>query len=501
MSKISQRLDLRQSQSLVMTPQLQQAIKLLQMNNIELSDFVEEELERNPLLEKDTSENNMDSDDQESPAGQDGHKETEAGHDDPIKDDFDSGWDSDPAPSASQDRTDTSFDAGSADANIGSGGNHNFEDIENSVENRLSKQDTLRDHLMNQLHIKFNDSRRRMIGALLIDNLDENGYLRHKPDELAKRFSCPPEQLDNVLAALRQFDPTGVFAHDLADCLALQLEEQGLLDEPMQKLLDHIDLLGKHDFAGLAEKCGVNDTFLKDMIAEIRALNPKPAGSFEHFVVQTVVPDVLMKRLPKELGGGWRVALNNDTLPKVLVNQDYFTEVAQKTRDKKDKAYLNEQLQSATWLTKALDQRAKTILKVAGEIVEQQEGFFLYGLEFLKPLVLRDIAEKIEMHESTVSRVTNNKYIGTPRGIFELKYFFSSGIAGSDGETHSAEAIRARVKSLIEAEKPDKVLSDDKIADILSKDGIDIARRTVTKYREALHIPSSVQRRREKKNF
>lgn len=501
MSKISQRLDLRQSQSLVMTPQLQQAIKLLQMNNIELSEFVEEELERNPLLEKDTADNHTDAGGHENDAGHNDRPATEAGGDDPINDDFDSGWDNDPATTPPPDKADTAFDAGSPDAKIGSGGNHNFEDIENSFENRISQQDTLRDHLMNQLHVKFNDNRNRMIGALLIDNLDENGYLRHKPDELAQRFSCPPAQLDTVLAALRQFDPTGVFAHDLADCLALQLEEQGLLDAPMQKLLDHIDLLGKHDFAGLAEKCGVNDTYLKDMIAEIKTLNPKPAGSFEHFVVQTVVPDVLMKRLPKELGGGWRVALNNDTLPKVLINQDYFTEVAQKTKDKKDKAYLNEQLQSATWLTKALDQRARTILKVAGEIVEQQEGFFLYGLEFLKPLVLRDIAEKIEMHESTVSRVTNNKYIGTPRGIFELKYFFSSGIAGSGGETHSAEAIKARVKNLIDAEKPDKVLSDDKIAAILSKDGIDIARRTVTKYREALHIPSSVQRRREKKTF
>lgn len=494
MSKISQRLDLRQSQSLVMTPQLQQAIKLLQMNNVELSEFIEEELERNPLLEKAPDEHENSGESLSEPAG----KNDESAHD---QESYDMQDNLDATNSAADSAMGGDFDAGTADAAIGSGGRHDFEDMENSFENRMSKPDTLRDHLMEQLHMAFGNRRDRMLGELLIDNLDESGYLRHDPAGIAERIGCPPEQMARILPVMRQFDPTGIFARDLADCLALQLEEQGLLDPPMQKLLDNIELLGKHDFKELAAKCGVNDTYLKDMIAEIRTLNPKPAGAFDHFVVQTVVPDILMKRLPKSLGGGWRVALNNETLPKVLINQDYFTEVAQKTKDKKDKAYLNEQMQSATWLTRALDQRAKTILKVAGEIVEQQEGFFLYGIEFLKPLVLRDIAEKIEMHESTVSRVTNNKYIGTPRGIFELKYFFSSGLAGADGESHASGAIKARIKAMIDAEKPDKILSDDKIAALLSADGIDIARRTVAKYREALHIPSSVQRRREKKVF
>jgi RNA polymerase sigma-54 factor len=205
-----------------------------------------------------------------------------------------------------------------------------------------------------------------------------------------------------------------------------------------------------------------------------------------------------MKKLPKSMGGGWRVELNTDTLPKVLVNNEYYTEVAKSAQQKKDKKYLDEQLNNANWLVRAMDQRAKTILKVAGEIVEQQEPFFLFGIEFLKPLTLKDIAEQTDLHESTVSRVTSNKYIGTPRGIFELKYFFSSSL-GSGDDAHSSEAVKAKIRSLIDNEDGDNILSDDKIVDLLNKDGVDIARRTVAKYREAMHIPSSVQRRKQKR--
>jgi RNA polymerase sigma-54 factor len=268
----------------------------------------------------------------------------------------------------------------------------------------------------------------------------------------------------------------------------------------MIKLLDHLPLLGAHDYDALCKRCGVNETYLHDMVAEIKALNPRPASAFEHLVVQTIVPDVLMKAIPKSEGGGWRVELNTDTLPRVLVNQEYYTEVAGKARDKQSREYLNEQLNSANWLIRALDQRAKTILKVASEIIEVQEPFFLYGIEFLRPLTLKDIAEKIDMHESTVSRVTSNKYIGTPRGLFELKYFFSTAITNADGSITSAESIRMKIKSLIDEEKADAVLSDDAIVEILQKDNIDIARRTVAKYRESMNIPSSVQRRRMKKS-
>ena len=483
MSTISQKLDLRQSQQLVMTPQLQQAIKLLQLNNVELSEFLEEELERNPLLEKAEPQSDQDGGAEQAETvseGTAGKDEIEAAFESPDEQDF---------------------DAGSSMADIGSGGNSKFETMDDSFENRMSAEKSLREHLTEQLHMAISDERDRMIGALLIDSLDESGYLRSSVRELAERLSCSTERIGRLLDVMKAFDPTGVFARDLEECLALQLEEQGKLDGPMKLLLDNLQMLADHDFKKLAEICGdVNETYLFDMIGEVRALNPKPASDFDHLVVQTAVPDVLMKRLSKTVGGGWKVELNNETLPRVLVNQEYSALVSNGARGAKDKAYLNEQLASANWLVRALDQRAQTILKVASAIVEEQDAFFNYGIEFLRPLTLKDIAEQIEMHESTVSRVTTNKYIGTPRGLFELKFFFSTALISSDGMTHSAEAIKARIKSMIDAEDPLKILSDDTIADMLKADGIDVARRTVAKYREAMHIGSSVRRRKQKKS-
>ena len=297
---------------------------------------------------------------------------------------------------------------------------------------------------------------------------------------------------------MKKFDPAGIFALDLAECLALQLEDRGDLDEPMKKLLANLDKIASHDMKALMRICDVNQTYLSDMIAEIKTLNPKPASEFEHLIVQTVIPDVIMKPIPKSEGGGWRVELNTDTLPRVLVNQQYYTEITEHTKSKQDREYVTSQLHSASWLVKALDQRAKTILKTASEIIEQQDAFFLFGVEFLKPLTLKDIAEKIDMHESTVSRVTSGKYIGTPRGVFELKFFFSTALVSSDGTAHSAESIKAKIKTLIDGETPENILADDTIVEILKKDGVDIARRTVAKYREILGIPSSVQRRKIK---
>jgi RNA polymerase sigma-54 factor len=486
MTNISQRLDLRQTQNLVMTPQLQQAIRLLQMNNVELSEYLEEELAQNPLLEKAEPDNG--SGDNAEPAGP-------AAESDSVGEEFDSAWTGNEAETPEKPGPD--FDPGAAAA--GNGGKSSFDNPDFSLENTLSQETTLRDYLLEQLHVAFDDPRDRMIGALLIDQIDESGYLRVATDELAARLACTPERITHLLARMRQFDPAGIFARDLADCLRLQLEDRGQMDAPMAALLDNLPLLAAHDLGKLAQICGVNETYLADMIAEVKALNPRPASKFDHFVVQTVVPDVLMKKLPKDVGGGWRVELNSDTLPRVLVNQEYFTEVSKHAAAPKDKKYLDDQMQSANWLIRALDQRAKTILKVAGEIVEAQDAFFLYGVEFLVPLTLKDIAQKIDMHESTVSRVTSNKYIGTPRGIFELKYFFSTALVSADGSIHSAEAVRARIKTLIDAERPDGVLSDDAIVETLQKDGIEIARRTVAKYRESLNIPSSVQRRRQKR--
>jgi RNA polymerase sigma-54 factor len=483
MSNISQRLDLRQSQNLVMTPQLQQAIKLLQLSNQELSEFVEEEIAQNPLLEKKEGE--------ESAAPETAAEETKS--DD--KNDYEDDWtDNDSAEGQSD------FDPGSANATIGAGGNKNFDTLDDAFENSISSEETLRDHLGEQLNMAFEDSKDRMIGGLLIDSLDEAGYLRSSVTELSERLGCSTDRIGRLLDTMKQFSPSGVFARDLQECLALQLEEQHKLDAPMKILLANLAMLADHNHVGLAKKCDVNETYLQDMVADIRALNPKPASNYDHTITQTVIPDVLMKKLPKHLGGGWRVELNADTLPKVLVNNEYYTEVAKTAVAKKDKEYLSSQLNNANWLIKALDQRAQTIIKVAGEIVEQQDAFFNFGIEFLRPLTLKDVAEVIDMHESTVSRVTNNKYIGTPRGIFELKYFFTTTIAGSNGSTHSAESVKARIKVLIDAEDASDVLSDDTIVDMLKSEGVELARRTVAKYREAMHIPSSVQRRKQKKN-
>ena len=483
MSNVSQRLDLRQSQNLVMTPQLQQAIKLLQLNNMELAAFIEGEIAQNPLLEK----AGQGDESAEAPAAE---KET-----DDMQTDFDENWTGNEDTSKAADSPMPDFDPGATA--MGAGGSRSFDSIDESFENRMSREKTLREHLAEQLHMTFDDPRDRMLGAVLIDMIDEGGYLRHDTKEISERLACAPERIERLLSRMKQFDPTGIFARDLKECLSVQLEEQRKLDKPMRSLLEHLEMLAAHDHAALAKECGVNETYLQDMIGDIRALNPKPASKFDHLVVQTAVPDVLMKRLPKSMGGGWRVELNSETLPRVLVNQQYYTEVAGHAKAKQDKEYLSQQLQSANWLVKALDQRAKTILKVAGEIVEAQDGFFLYGIEFLKPMKLKDIAEKIAMHESTVSRVTSNKYIGTPRGIFELKYFFTTALGDGD-DAHSSESVKARIKALIDAEDPKKILSDDTIVEMLQKEGIEIARRTVAKYREALHIPSSVQRRKQK---
>jgi RNA polymerase sigma-54 factor len=264
----------------------------------------------------------------------------------------------------------------------------------------------------------------------------------------------------------------------------------------MRALVEHLDLLAKRDLAALRRICGVNDEDLADMIGEIRNLNPKPGLAFGSTLVQPIVPDVLVRAAPD---GTWQVELNSDTLPKVLINQRYYAQVAKSARGNKDKSYVADCLQTATWLVRALDQRARTILKVSSEIVRQQDGFFAHGVQHLRPLNLKTVADAIGMHESTVSRVTANKYMATSRGIFELKYFFTSSIASADGgEAHSAEAVRHRIRQLIDDESAEEVLSDDTIVEKLRGAGIDIARRTVAKYREAMRIPSSVQRRREK---
>lgn len=279
--------------------------------------------------------------------------------------------------------------------------------------------------------------------------------------------------------------------------LGLQLKDQNRYDPLMAKLLANLDLLAARNITGLKRAVGADMDELVEMIQEIKRLNPKPGLKFGSVQLQPVVPDVLVR---PAADGGWHIELNSDTLPRVLVNRSYYTRVAKTAATEKDKNYIFDCLQTANWLVKSLDQRARTILKVAEQIVRQQDSFFMYGVQHLRPLNLKTIAEAISMHESTVSRVTSNKYIATPRGIFELKYFFTSSIASAaDGEAHSSEAVRYRIKQMIDAESPDDVLSDDQLVDRLRGEGVDIARRTVAKYREAMRIPSSVQRRRDKR--
>lgn len=484
--KLTQTLNFKQQQNLVMTPQMQQAVKLLQMNNIELQAFLEEEMVQNPLLEK---------------VDLDPESESQEPCDNISSNDInESKEESESPPETIHEDAHEDFDAGHKMADVGGGGNSQFNDDLPDFEDRLVRQKTLREHLTEQLQIDADTILEKSIGALLIDRLDESGYLRDDTMTLATQIGCSETTIKSVLTRLKTFDPTGVFAHDLSECLSLQLEEQGELNTAFEILLQNLNLLAQHDYRKLSKVCNVDEDELSEMTSLLRTLNPRPSSLFDHVVVQTAIPDVLMKSLPKNVGGGWRVELNSETLPRVLVNQQYYTDVSAQTKDKEEREYLSTQLNNASWLVKALEQRAMTILKVASEIVERQDGFFLYGIEFLKPLTLREIAEAIDMHESTVSRVTTGKFIGTPRGLFELKFFFSSSIDGADGAAISSQVVKARIKSLIDAETIDNILSDDDLVNSLNQEGMNVARRTVAKYREALGIQSSVQRRRIKKN-
>jgi len=500
---LSQRLEFRQSQALVMTPQLMQAIKLLQLSNLDLVAYVEGELERNPLLER-PSEGPGEANQQNAEAANgEGGGEVIAGEWDKtdvngsgaIEDSFDTPIenvfpDSVEAPARPAQNEPAAY---SEWAGVGSGGR---EDGDYNLEAFVSAEATLADHLAEQLSLAIADPARRMIGQHLIDMVDEAGYLSGDLYATAEKLGAPPAELEAVLKVLQAFDPAGVCARNLSECLTIQLRELNRFDPAMQALVAHLDLVARRDFSALRRICGVDDADLADMIAEIRRLNPKPGLAFGSSVVQPIVPDVYVRLAPD---GGWLVELNSDTLPKVLVNQSYHSQVSKTTKNEQEKSYLADCLQTATWLIRALDQRAKTILKVSTEIVRQQDAFLVHGVQFLRPLNLKTVADAIGMHESTVSRVTANKYMATSRGIFELKYFFTSSIASSDGgEAHSAEAVRHRIRQLIEAENAQDVLSDDTIVERLRESGIDIARRTVAKYREAMRIPSSVQRRREK---
>ncbi len=508
---LTPRLEMRQGQALVMTPQLQQAIKLLQLSNLDLAAYVEQELEKNPLLEPGKEEG--------GPLAGEGEAATEAQAQAPESEtdttvretdvavsseempvtvsDLDVSEESLYADQATADVAPTPDAAGIQDWSSVGGASHKFEGGERDLESTLTEDLNLRDHLLEQLSVATNSATERMIGSYLIDMVDEAGYLRGEMDEVAERLGTEVETVEQVVKICQAFEPTGVMARDLAECLALQLAEKDRFDPAMECLLNNLELLARHDMAALMRVCEVDADDVADMISEIRELNPKPGLNYGGEAVVPVIPDVFVR---VGADGGWRIDLNTDTLPRVLVNSQYYAEVSGQAKGADEKTYLSECFANANWLVKSLDQRARTILKVSTEIVKQQDAFLVKGVQHLRPLNLKTVADAISMHESTVSRVTSNKYMATPRGIFELKYFFTSSIPSTDGgEAHSAEAVRHRIKLLIEIEEPNAVLSDDAIVELLKGNGIDIARRTVAKYREALKIPSSVQRRRLKK--
>ncbi|HEU0221809.1 MAG TPA: RNA polymerase factor sigma-54 [Paracoccaceae bacterium] len=478
---LGQRLELRQTTQLVMTPQLQQAIRLLQMSNLELSAFVTAEMERNPLLEVDPRE--------ETPAPP---PEPEPRLEDRLRD---------AVPGTAEAELDASrdslYDEAPPDLQTGwaSPGGRGVQGQEApDFTEAIAGATALRDHLIAQIGLMSAPPSRLALGRLLVDELDEAGYLRTPERELAERYGLPWAEIEAAVGLLQSCDPPGIGARSLAECLALQLAAKNRLDPAMQAVLDHLELLAQGRFDRLMELAGVGSEDMADIVAEIRALDPKPGCAFQVTPLETVLPDILLRR---DRAGGWVVELNSETLPRLLVNNSYAARIS--ARYGTARSYISECRASASWLLKTLESRARTILKVASEIVRRQEGFFAQGVSALRPMTLRDVAEAVGMHESTISRVTSGKYLACERGLFELRFFFSTGVASSDGgESLSSTAIRDRIRRLIDEEEPQNILSDDTIVSILKRDGVDIARRTVAKYREAMSIPSSVQRRRLK---
>ncbi len=491
---LAHRLQLRQGQSLVMTPQLQQAIKLLQLSNVELQEYVETEIERNPLLTRgenegsdgDAPEKTSDKREEmrldEADGASKASSELDARSDDVYENDSPS-----EGPGPGEGGPSAQLDWSKAGS-----GKQRSEDFD--LESVTSEEKSLRDHLDEQLQIAGLIESDRLIASRLIEETDEAGFMRGDVHEIAEALGVEFEDVEAVLQTCQGFEPTGVMARNLQECLTLQLKERDRFDPAMQKLMENLEIAARRDFKRLADICEVDQEDVIDMLAELRTLTPRPGAAFAGEAAPAVTPDVFVREMPN---GTFAVELNADTLPRVLLDRTYYAEVSSLSKTDEEKAFISECQANANWLIKSLDQRARTILKVSAEIVRQQDGFFVSGVRALRPLNLKTVADAVEMHESTVSRVTSNKYVATPRGVFELKYFFSASIPSvQGGESHSAEAVRHRIKDMIDAESKDAVLSDDQIVERLRAFGIDIARRTVAKYRESLRIPSSVERRR-----
>jgi len=500
-------LQLKQSQSLVMTPQLAQSIKLLQLSNADLQEFIQEEIEKNPLLEMDTSEAHPENRVSETPKQDNDDKpETTTALNEVVSNEMklDAG--------EKEASLDTSFENIYDDGTVGAeqannSRNSSSDTTSNSAVSasdnefdflaQVEQEKSLQTYLEEQIAYTFKNTKRRELATYIAHALDEDGYFREDLNDLALLYNLTSDEVLSILGRFQELEPAGIGARNLSECLKLQLIDQNRYDPAMATMVENLHMLAKREFAALRKLCGVSKEDFEEMIAEIKMLDPRPASQYVAVLSSYVVPDVIVK---KAHDGNWAIDLNPETLPRVLVNNDYHAELSHSISNEEGQEFVSTCMNNANWLVKSLHQRAETIMKVSQAIVRQQDMFFESGIEHLQPMNLKTVAEAIKMHESTVSRATSNKFLMCDQGIFELKYFFSSSINSSDGEGElSAEAVKYKIKQMIDAEDPKKILSDDLIVSQLKEVGVDIARRTVAKYREAMKIPSSVQRRREKK--
>ncbi len=492
------RLEPRQTQKLVITPQLRQAIKLLQFSALELQSYIENEIRENPLLSAATEDAAAPGGIPEIAVNGNGEADVPAFDARDNKAAIEINQDYEPqSPGDAVYEAEApafSYDVG-GEWNAPSGPAPSGEEYDPLA--TVTSGVSLASYLNEQAHLAFSGPQDKFVASYLIDLVDAGGYIRTPLEEVTAALSIEMEEVERVLGVLQSFDPPGICARDLAECLALQLKEKNRYDPFMERLLDNLDLIAACDFQRLRKLCGVDQDDMREMIAELRQLNPKPGADFETAEVETLVPDVIVKRGPD---GAWKAELNPNAAPSLAVDRAYYASLKKRCRSDADRSYLSDRFSSANWLVKSLEQRLSTILKVATAVVKEQSAFFDHGVRHLKPLNLRQIATKIGMHKSTVSRVTSNKAIATPRGIFEMKYFFTSAIASvtASAEAHSSEAVRDRIKELILNEQAEEILSDDRIVTLLKTEGIEIARRTVAKYREALRIPSSASRRQKR---
>lgn len=440
---------LRQTQSLTVSNNLIQSLKILQFRHDELSAFLEDQAERNPLIELLRPSVPASPAPQRAAPGLDG-----------------------PRGGPVSDATDV-------------------------IEATITAEPTLRDHLHEQISLAFRDAGDRHIAVELVDNIDSDGYLRADLDLMADMLGIDMDRLEDVLSVIHGFDPVGVGARDLAECLRLQLAARNLLTPQMTRLLDHIELLARFDLAALARLTRSSEDAVIRMARVIRTLDPKPGHRFDSEPLLPALPDVIVECRPKQT---MRIELNNALLPRVLVDRQYYSEIRSQSRTEQDRRFVVDCMNRASFLVRCLDQRAQTLLTVATEIASRQDAFLRQGAVHLRPLSMKDVAEATGFHESTVCRAIANKFMMTPHGVFEMKYFFSVSIAATHGGAdHSAETVRHRIRQLVADETADAVLSDDQIVAALKDSGIDLARRTVAKYRDMLRIPSSLQRRREKR--